>query len=124
MLLSLHFRSTGADAILHHAAENPDDYRARREARDKSVKLIVDHAVPLSVVVGQLFETGADLSRDGIRTHLERLYHLGLLTDAEDAALNRLKLRSRMPAAWNGADLAARYRAAGIEASGQPNVSG
>ncbi len=55
MLLSLPFRSTGADAILRYAAEHANEYRERRKAKDKAVKLIVDHAVPLAVMVGQLF---------------------------------------------------------------------
>ncbi len=114
MLLSLPFRSTGADAILCYAAAQPGEYRERRKAKDKAVKLIVDHAVPLDMMKRQLFEAGSDLSRNAVRNHLQRWYHLGLLTDAEDAKLNGLGLRSRMPDSWNGEDLTARYRKAGI----------
>lgn len=119
MLLSLPFRSIGADAILRYAAEQPSEYRERRKAKDKAVKLIVDHAVPLAVIVGQLFKPDADLSRKGVRKHLMRWYHLGLLTDYEDVELNRIGLRSNMPAHWNGDDLTARYREAGIAAADQ-----
>ena len=124
MLLSLPFRSTGADAILRYAAEQPNEYRERREEKDKTVKLIVDHAVPLAVMIRRLFELDSDLSRKGIRKHLERWYCLGLLTDAEDVRLNRIGLRSRMPSNWDGDDLTARYREAEIAAAAvQPNGS-
>ena len=123
MLLSLPFRSTGADAILRYAAEQSDEYRERRKARDKAVKLIVDHAVPLAVMVGQLFKPDTDLSREGIRKHLKRWYCLGVLTDAEDVRLNRLGLRSRMPPGWDGNDLTARYRKAEIEAAAKPSTA-
>jgi hypothetical protein len=122
MLLSLPFRSAGADAILRYAAEQPNEYRERRKAKDKAVKLIVDHAVPIRVMVGQLFVAGAELSRDGIRRHLDRLYCLGLLTDAEDVRLNCCRLRSCMPAEWDGNDLTARYREAGIAPTVQSNA--
>lgn len=123
MLLSLPFRSTGADAILHYAAEQANKYRERRKMKDKTVKLIVDHAVPLAVIVEEFFKADADLSRAGVRKHLERRYYLGLLTDAEDVRLNRIGLRSHMPANWDGNDLTARYREAGIAAADQPDTS-
>ena len=123
MLLSLPFRSTGADAILRDAAAHPDGYRERRKARDKAVKLIVDHAVPLRVMIEPLFEVTADLSRSSIRNHLERRYYLGLLTNDEDVRLNRLGLRARMPVHWNGNDLTARYREAGITAAHEPTAA-
>lgn len=116
MLLSLPFRSVGADEILQYAVAHPDEYRERRKAKDKAVKLIIDHTVPLAVIVGQLFEVSADLSREGIRTHLKRFYCLGLLSDADDAKLNRLGFRSRMPPGWDGQDLTVRYRTARIAA--------
>lgn len=121
MLLSLPFRSTGAEAVLQYAAEQPQSYRERRALKDKAVKLIVDHAVPLAVIVGQLFEIGFDLSRQGIRAHLERFHCLGLITDSEDARLNGLGLRSRMPRDWDGEDLTARYQAAEIAAANCPH---
>ena len=123
MLLSLPFRSAGAAWVLSYAAENPNKYLELRRAGDKSVRLIVDHAVPLVVMVERLFELGADLSREGIRRHLNRWYLLGLLTNAEDVTLNRLGLRSRIPANWDGDDLTARYREAAIATAAEPNAS-
>ena len=115
MLLSLPFRSSGADVTLRYAAEQPNEYRERRKAKDNVVKLIVDHAVPLAVIVGQLFKPDVDLSRNGIRKHLMRWYYLGLLTDAEDVKLNSIGLRSKMPANWNGNDLTARIEKRGLQ---------
>ncbi len=123
MLLSLPFRSAGADTILRYAAEQGREYRRRREAKDKAIKLIVDHAVPLAVIVKWLFEPGVDLSRESIRNHLKRWYCLGLLTNDDDEGLNRLGLRSRMPANWDGNDLIARYRETGIASVVEPNAT-
>ncbi len=123
MLLSLPFRSADADTILQYAVEHADEYRERRGIKDKSVRVIVDHAVPIAVMVQQLFEPDADLSREGVRNHLTRLYCLGLLTNAEDVMLKRLGLQSRMPARWDGDDLTARYREAGIAAPIEPNAA-
>jgi hypothetical protein len=123
MLLSLPFRSAGADAILQLAAETPGEYRERQKAKDGTIRLMVDHAVPLTVMVKRLFQPEADLSREALRKYLRRWYHLGLLTSAEDAKLNGLGLRSQMPKNWNGEDLIARYRAADIITVVEPSVA-
>ena len=123
MLLSLPFRSAGAASVLGYAANYPHEYLERRKAGDKSLRLIVDHTVPLVVMVEPLFELDVDLSREGIRRHLNRWYCLGLLTNAEDVTLNRLGLRSRMPPNWDGDDLTARYREGAIATAAEPNAS-
>lgn len=110
MLLSLPFRSEAADTILRQAKENPREYNQRLMDKDKDIRLVVDHTVPISVIVEKLFEQGADLTQEGIRNHLNRLYRLGLLTNSEDAKLRQAGLRSRMPENWDGKDLIARYR--------------
>lgn len=114
MLESLDFQSGGAAAIIKHAQSAPADYRFKHAARDKSVKLIVDHAIPVAVMINDFFTVGADLSRDGIRTYLTRWYRLGLLSHEENARLDAAGLNSKMPADW-GMDVFARYSAAGIE---------
>lgn len=115
MLRSLPFRSVTADNVIRLATDQPETYRQRQLSKDPTVRLIVDHAVPLAVLVRKLFETDFDLSRNCLKVFLERNYHLGLLTAAEDCRLNQLGLRSTMPANWDGADLIARYRNAGID---------
>ena len=118
MLDALDFRSAGATAILADAARDPLSYQRRYTARDRGVKLIIDHAVPISVLVGALFAGDIELTREGIGAHLTRWYRLGLLCHDEDARLNVKGLRSAMPAGWDGENLFARYEAAGIEAGG------
>jgi len=119
MLDALDFRSVGAAAILADAARDPRAYQRRYAARDRGVKLIVDHAVPISVMVGALFAGNVELTREGIGAHLTRWYRLGLLCHGEDASLNAKGLRSAMPAEWDGKSLFARYEAAGIGACRQ-----
>ncbi|WP_075631891.1 hypothetical protein [Novacetimonas hansenii] len=117
MLESLDFRSAGAVAIMAHAHNAPAVYRLKYAARDKTTRLIVDHAVPIAVMVDMLFKPRADLTRDGIRALLIKWHHLGLLTHEENARLNAAGLNSKMPADWDYLDIFARYHSVGIEAA-------
>lgn len=121
MLDALDFRSTGAAAIIADAERDPLTYQRRHAARDREVKLIVDHAVPIGVIVGALFAGSVELTRDGIRAHLVAWYRLGLLCHSEDASLNAKGLRSAMPANWDGNSLFARYETAGISPCNAPH---
>lgn len=116
MLESLDFLSKGAIAVIDHAKLAPTDYQLRYSTRDKSNKLVVDHAVPVSVMVTMLFRPEVDLSRNGVRNHLVRLYRLGLLSHEENRRLDAAGLKSAMPVDWTGEDVFARYRCIGIEA--------
>lgn len=118
MLNGLDFRSAGAAAILDEAARDPIGYQRRYKDGDRSAKLIVDHAVPIGVLVGALFDGTVELTRDGIRGHLVTWYRLGLLSHGENARLDAMGLRSRMPDGWDGGAVFARYRAAAIETAG------
>lgn len=124
MLYSLDFRSEATEPVLEHARVAPADYQARRAAKDKTVRLVVDHAIPIDVMVRMMFdpEPGQEVDRtaDAIRDHLARWYRLGLLTPDEDARLNRAGLRSAMPAGWDRHSIFARYDAVGIVAGHQP----
>ena len=114
MLDVLDFRSVGAAAIIRDAALDPATYQRRFAERDREVKLVVDHAVPIGVIVAELFAGGVELTRESIGAYLNRWYRLGLLSHYEDASLNALGLRSAMPVAWDREDTFARYEAAGI----------
>lgn len=92
----------------------PATYQRRFAERDREVKLVVDHAVPISVIVASLFAGDVELTRESIGAYLNRWYRLGLLSHYEDASLNALGLRSAMPVAWDRVDPFARYEAAGI----------
>lgn len=114
MLDVLDFRSVGAAAIIRDAALDPATYQRRFAERDPEVRLVVDHAVPIGVIVAELFAGGVELTRESIGAHLNRWYRLGLLSHYEDASLNAQGLRSAMPEAWDREDPFARYEAAGI----------
>lgn len=114
MLDALDFRSVGAAAILEDAARDPATYQRRFAERDREVKLVVDHAVPISVIVAALFAGDVELTRESIGAYLNRWYRLGLLSHHEDASLNAQGLRSAMPVGWDRENPFARYDAAGI----------
>jgi len=114
MLDALDYRSVGATAILDDAARDPVTYQRRYAARDRDVKLVVDHAVPIGVIVAALFAGDVKLTRESIGAYLHRWYRLGLLSHHEDASLNPQGLRAAMPAEWDFDNPFARYEAAGI----------
>lgn len=123
MLYSLDFRSAATGPLLDYARTSPAEYKARRAAKDQAVRLIVDHAVPIDVMVRMMFgpEPGerVEQTAEGIRSYLTRWYRLGLLTADEDARLNRAGLRSAMPHDWDRHSIFARYDAVGIIPSDQ-----
>jgi hypothetical protein len=77
---------------------------------------MVDHAIPLRVLVQMLLAVAKREAptRESIRAHLHRWYHLGVIAAEEDARLNQHGLRSAMPRSWNGTDVFARYSEVGI----------
>lgn len=115
-LRAMHFQSVSAAAVIEFAGTDPRRYLEARQAKDTAVRLMVDHAIPLRVLVQLLSAAakGEPPSRENIRAHLRRWYRLGVITAAEDARLNQRGLRSAMPASWDGKDLYARYAEAGI----------
>lgn len=121
MLYSLDFRSEASEPILEHARAASAEYQAKRAAKDRTVRLVVDHAVPIDVMVRMMFDPkpGEEVGRtaEGIRAHLTRWYRLGLLTPDEDARLNRAGYRSAMPSDWDRRTVFARYDAVGIVAA-------
>jgi hypothetical protein len=114
-LAAMHFVSRDARAILSQAREEATTFRSLRNERHPSVRLMVDHAVPLRILVRHLFEEEALRSREAIRGYLCDWYRMGVITSSEDARLNAAGLRSAMPQPWDGS-VFARYVAASIEA--------
>jgi hypothetical protein len=118
MLESLDFVSEGAAEIIRQSRLDPDGYDRRYGSRDVSVRLIVDHSVPIGVMADMLFDPQdgerVKLTRDGIRAHLLRWYRLGLLSHAENSRLNSSGIGSKMPPDWDRTDVFARYRVAEI----------
>ena len=118
MLESLDFCSRGAAEIMAYAAADPGGYEQRHKARDHHYRLVVDHAVPISLMVDMLFSPRKreeiELDRCGIEAHLKRFYRLGLISHADDAKLRAAGLNAKMPDDWGRTDPFARYRAAGL----------
>lgn len=121
MIYGLDFRSAATVPLLEYARTSPAEYKTRRTAKDPTVRLIIDHVVPIDMIVRMMFdpEPGGEVERtaEGIRSHLTRWYRLGLLTPEEDARLNRAGYRSAMPKGWDRENVFARYDAVGILAA-------
>jgi hypothetical protein len=79
-------------------------------------RLMKDHAIPVSVLRDMLFEE-QPRSTEEVRAFMLRYYCFGIITEEEDAELNRAGLRSRMPDGWTPNDSPfARYEKVGIVA--------
>lgn len=115
-LSDMHFVSREAGAILASARDEAGRYADLRNGKDATIRLMVDHAIPLRVLRHMLFDDPALRSIDALRAFLQAHYRLGVLTFDENARLNSLGLVSAMPSDWNGRDVFARYAVAGITA--------
>lgn len=72
-----------------------------------------EHSVPRRVLIGLLLAEPAPSDAD-VRRILD-LCVGAVVTVDEDLALNAVGLRAKMPSGWDGEDVFARYRAAGVE---------
>ena len=72
-----------------------------------------EHSVPRRVLIGLLLAEPAPSEAD-VRRILD-LCVGAVVTVDEDLALNAVGLRAKMPSGWDGEDVFARYRAAGVE---------
>jgi hypothetical protein len=72
-----------------------------------------EHSVPRRVLIGMLLTEPAP-SEAEVRRVLD-LCVGAVVTVEEDRALNAAGLPARIPAGWDGEDVFARYRAAGVE---------
>lgn len=75
---------------------------------------VYDHAIPLACWLPELLSADG-LEPGDVQARLERHYHIRIITDAENKRLNAIGLRAQMPLDWDGIDVEARYRKAGIE---------
>ena len=72
-----------------------------------------DHAIPLEVWLLDLLR--GDLNDfEGFHQTIARWYHIRIITKEEHEALDRLGLGDCMPGDWDGIDIEARYKKAGI----------
>lgn len=102
-----------------YEGDNSNKYRRHRHSlaaaklpSDKSK--VYDHAIPLASWLPGLLHAGG-LEATEVQAQLERCYHIRIITEDENRVLNAMGLRSRMPLDWDGIDVEARYRKAGIE---------
>ena len=76
-------------------------------------KQIHDHAVPKKVLMEFLLRMSRPTPEE-VERFFESYCFGAVITKAEDDALNKLGLRSKMPSDWDGIDPWARYKAAKI----------
>ena len=88
-----------------------------KEAIDSGLKnkgLVHEHLVPRKIVREMLLNL-TDPTPEAIQSIFER-YCIGVVvTQKEDARLNELGLRSKMPSDWDNKNIFARYESAGID---------
>jgi hypothetical protein len=84
--------------------------------KDPAQPVSYDHVVPMSIVADRLL--AGETQHDAIRKVLETWVFACVITKGEDRNLERMGLRQMMPKDWDGVDLFARYKAAGIEVPG------
>ena len=111
-LREMDFISTGAEEVLELAYYDSDGYRRARDQKDKSVRLIVDHAIPIRVLIANISFEPAQ-TRKRLRAYLNENYRLGVITRAEHVRLGAAGLVSNVPRAWDGSPFA-RYAHADI----------
>jgi hypothetical protein len=97
--------------------EDPRRPTSEKASTEESYsKLVYDHAVPASIVADLVLEQADDAAV--VKAILEQLNFPCFIHQEEDKLLNQRKLKSRMPAAWDGRDPLARYREVGIKIPG------
>ena len=80
---------------------------------DPNADLVADHAIPISLLLKEVYEHPG-LTLDCLVTLVGKYAVMVLITDAEDDQLAAAGLVKKMPSDWDGQELLARYRSAGI----------
>jgi len=83
------------------------------EFRSQTKMLTHEHVVPIKVVIELLLKLPSPTA-SSVHQLLESFCKAAVVTREEDARLNRLGLRSKMPSGWDGSDVWARYTLAKI----------
>ena len=86
---------------------------AAMEFRGNPKMLVHEHVMPKKIVIERLLQLSTPTT-SSVHQLLESCCKGAVVTRTEDATLNRLGLRSKMPHDWDGTDLWARYKAAKI----------
>lgn len=86
-------------------------------------EIVYDHCVPYSIVQDKLLALH-EPRPSAVKEILERFVVAAIITKHEDQRLNKHKLKSKMPEAWDGLNILARYETLGIKLGPNPSYSG
>lgn len=102
------------------------DEALKREPRQSRLvdghlgKRVLDHLVPVKVIMDHLLSTPKSTSQQSLNSvvaHLDYFLHRAEITDIEDAELRKHKVYNCMPPNWDKSDIWARYHAADIRSN-------
>jgi len=99
---------------LHSLSQKARIPRSKAAMKKPLGECVVEHVIPQQVIVNRLMDM-KPLTKPAVSKLLKSWYHVRLVTRTEHQRLTKLKLRYTMPPDWNGADIFARYAAAGIK---------
>lgn len=110
------FVTPEAAAVLRRGMDRDPAVKKPPRGQRAPFRLIVEHAVPVKTI-GQAVRNDRRLwEPTALRNFLQHHYRRGVLTSAQDGALNAVGLRESMPAGWQvGGDPFARYHAVGLK---------
>jgi len=94
-----------------HWSEAAWNIRARLKERPNP--LVHEHVIPKGIVIERLLKL-PNKTADSVNELMVKYCKGAVITKDEDARLNSLGLRSKMPTGWDEKDVWARYRYAGI----------
>ena len=117
MILGTHWQAKEVGVHTTWHKEALQHSKAARKAKlklGKEAKLIVEHVVPMSVIVDMLLKV-EPLTEANVKKILKKYWHIIRITKEEDERLNKLGLNRKMPKNWDGKDPFARYKLAEIK---------
>ena len=104
---------------LHGQSQKAKIPRSKAASGKPLNECIVEHAVPLMVIVNRLMEIET-LTEAAVSELLNKWFTVRLVTREEDSLLTKHGLRFAMPTDWDGKDVFARHAKVGIEPAAEP----
>ena len=95
---------------------------AKSLTSNKKEDLVADHAVPISLLLEEIYKEKDSITLDQLVKLLEKYSAMTLITRNEDNLLIEKGLAKKMPIGWDGEDIFARYKEAGIEVEPNPSL--
>lgn len=80
--------------------------------------LVIEHLIPVNHLIREALDDAATLTPETLVPTLRAHGAAVVITKHEDDLLTRAKVQSQMPSDWDGSDLWARARLAGLELTG------